>query len=141
MFTAEDAEVVKKTLARIDEQDKWNDVFSTKLIELLDNIDGIKGEIRERARRVEQNLTTAQDRLMAACELAEAAERKRIDAAMYFQNVVKWTVCASALSWIAVAWIVWFTFRLVLPVWTPCVATAVFVLAGILVIRRSSCEA
>jgi hypothetical protein len=53
MFTPEDAEVVKKTLARIDEQDRWNDVFSTKLIELLDNIDGLKKEIRERMRRVE----------------------------------------------------------------------------------------
>jgi len=34
----EDAELVKKTLTRIDEQDKWNDVFSTKLIELLDTV-------------------------------------------------------------------------------------------------------
>ena len=37
MFAPEDAEVVAKTIARIDEQDKWNDVFSTKLIELLDS--------------------------------------------------------------------------------------------------------
>lgn len=53
IFSASDPELVKKTLARIDEQDKWNDVFSTKLIELLDNIDGLKKDIRERMRRVE----------------------------------------------------------------------------------------
>jgi hypothetical protein len=52
-FGPEDAELVKKTLTRMDEQDKWNDVFSTKLIELLDNIDILKKEIRERMRRVE----------------------------------------------------------------------------------------
>jgi hypothetical protein len=45
-FGPEDAELVKKTLTRMDEQDKWNDVFSTKLIELLDNIDILKKEIR-----------------------------------------------------------------------------------------------
>jgi len=48
-----DSAFVKLALERVDEQDKWNDVFSTKLIELLDNIDTVKSELRKRMRAIE----------------------------------------------------------------------------------------
>jgi hypothetical protein len=48
-----DSELVEKTLARIADQDTWNDVLSTKLIELVDNIDGLQRDLRERMRRIE----------------------------------------------------------------------------------------
>src|ERR1035437_2436840 len=59
VFSPNDPELVKQTLARIDQQDTWNDVFSTKLIELLDNIDLLKSEIRERMRIAESVPHTA----------------------------------------------------------------------------------
>lgn len=53
LFAPKDSEFVKLALNRIDEQDQWNDVFSTKLIELLDNIDAIRGDLRSRMRTIE----------------------------------------------------------------------------------------
>ena len=41
LLSPNDTELVEKTLARLTEQDTWNDVFSTKLIELLDKIDQV----------------------------------------------------------------------------------------------------
>ena len=41
LLSPNDPELVEKTLARLTEQDTWNDVFSTKLIELLDKIDQV----------------------------------------------------------------------------------------------------
>jgi len=35
-------ELVEKTLTRIAEQDTWNGVFATKLIEVLDHIDDLR---------------------------------------------------------------------------------------------------
>lgn len=53
LLSPNDPELVEKTLTRIAEQDTWNDVFSTKLIELLDNIDVLKTEHRQKLRAVE----------------------------------------------------------------------------------------
>ena len=78
-FTPDDTEVVKKTLSRIDEQDKWNDVFSTKLIELLDNIDGLKKEIRERMRRVE-SIKFAESVLLDEAARTEVLNTKVLEA-------------------------------------------------------------
>ena len=71
LVSPNDPELVEKTLARINEQDKWNDVFSKKLIELLDNIDHLKAEIRERMRLAEVNGNTA----CASLERAEHAHK------------------------------------------------------------------
>ncbi|HTF66509.1 MAG TPA: hypothetical protein VK638_27875 [Edaphobacter sp.] len=57
-----------KTLSRLAEQDTWNDVFSTKLIELLDKSDQLKREIRESMRRADTRITQAE-----AVSQAEAA--------------------------------------------------------------------
>jgi hypothetical protein len=297
----DDAEVVKKTLARIDEQDKWNDVFSTKLIELLDNIDGLKKEIRERMRRVEKiklvesilldeaartealnaklsetekaleylrleflkardqyqgaeslrkeaneiiaegasryreargladdashayknaeeigrssadaykesglqlhlsfqrfeeagkslaesaaSLSSASQRLERAEHTQAEASKKSIEAkglldqsivqlslarateeraagdfraarqdlvssqqrltsaSEFFRKATNWVIYASVLSWTAVVWMVWFTFRPILHVWEPCITTALLVFAGILVLRGVKREA
>lgn len=59
LFSPNDPELVAKTLTRLSEQDTWNDVFSTKLIELLDKIDLIKSEIRERLRRADERIEKA----------------------------------------------------------------------------------
>jgi hypothetical protein len=47
-----DHDFIKKTLARMDEQDRSNGVFSTKLFAVLDNTDSIKSEVRARPRQI-----------------------------------------------------------------------------------------
>lgn len=75
IFSPSDPELVKRTLTRIDEQDTWNDVFSTKLIELLDNIDGLKKDIRERMRRIE-SVTIAESMLLDEAARTETLNTK-----------------------------------------------------------------
>ena len=82
IFKPNDPELVEKTLARLNEQNKWNDVFSTKLIDLLDNIDKIKSEARESLREVTERLqktelvTQAESLLLdKAKEFGEASQR------------------------------------------------------------------
>jgi chromosome segregation ATPase len=74
-FKPNDPEVVKLTLCRLDEQDNWNDVFSTKLIELLDKIDAIKREIRERMRKADERIQKAESATQAESLLLEEAEK------------------------------------------------------------------
>jgi hypothetical protein len=42
-----DQELVAKAAGLRDEQDKWNDLFATKLIELLDKIDAIRSQVKD----------------------------------------------------------------------------------------------
>jgi len=72
LLSPNDPELVEKTLARIAEQDTWNDVFSTKLIELLDNIDLLKTEHRQKLRAVE----AAAQNASASFEQAEGAHKR-----------------------------------------------------------------
>ncbi|MGB7768033.1 MAG: hypothetical protein WBN22_04165 [Verrucomicrobiia bacterium] len=171
-----DPELVEKTLARIAEQDIWNDVFSTKLIDVLDNVDGLKSELRKRMRSVEQsgieakqsleqsashlaracsveekatrdlqstrqNLLASQQNLNAAQELATVAQGKHVAAAEIFQKTVRWAVTAVALSWIVLVWTAWASFRSVAPIWTPCIATTVIMLAVALLTTGARHEA
>ena len=53
IVTHEDAALAKKPPVRAAEQEAWIEVDSTKLIDLLDDIDGLKYEIHERMRRIE----------------------------------------------------------------------------------------
>ena len=80
LFSPNDPELIEKTLARLGEQDTWNDVFSTKLIDLLDNIDRIKSEVRQGSRTAEQlgadarkSLDDSEARLKHACDVEENA--------------------------------------------------------------------
>ncbi|MGA8728540.1 MAG: hypothetical protein WB608_07295 [Terracidiphilus sp.] len=73
LLSPSDPELVEKTLARINEQDTWNDVFSTKLIELLDKVDQIKSEIRQRLRDADKRIQRAESVTQAESILREKA--------------------------------------------------------------------
>lgn len=73
LLSPNDPELVEKTLARLNEQDTWNDVFSTKLIELLDKIDQIKSEIRQRLRDADKRIQRAEFVTQAESLLREKA--------------------------------------------------------------------
>jgi hypothetical protein len=63
-----DPQVISLVNERLSEQDKWNDVFSTKLIELLDNNDAIRSEIRRRLDQITAASRSQQDLIRAAEE-------------------------------------------------------------------------
>lgn len=46
-----DAELVKRASGLRDEQDRWNDLFATKLIEVLDKIDAVRAEVKADSQR------------------------------------------------------------------------------------------
>lgn len=73
LLSPSDPELVEKTLARLNEQDTWNDVFSTKLIEILDKIDQIKAEIRQRLRDADKRIQRAESVTQAESILREKA--------------------------------------------------------------------
>lgn len=86
IFKPSDPDLVEKTLARLNEQDTWNDVFSTKLIELLDKIDQIKSEIRQRLRDADKRIQRAESVTQAESILREKAAQfgdasRRLEAA------------------------------------------------------------
>jgi len=59
LLSPNDPELVEKTLLRLEEQDHWNDVFSTKLIELLDTNEALKKSAREATKALEEAKTLA----------------------------------------------------------------------------------
>ncbi len=75
IFSPSDPELVEKTLSRLAEQDTWNDVFSTKLIELLDKIDQVKHEIRERMRKADERIKKAESVVQAESRLLDEAAK------------------------------------------------------------------
>jgi DNA repair ATPase RecN len=79
-----DPQLIEVVQTRLDEQDRWNDVFSTKLIELLDKNDAIRSEIKKRLIQIE-NACRCQE------ELTRAADEHRLIASEY-------QAVASALS-------------------------------------------
>jgi hypothetical protein len=121
LLSPNDPELIEKTLARIDEQDKWNDVFSTKLIELLDNMDLVKSELRERMRSVE----AANDAASATMERAELA----------WKATLRWSLIAIALCWIPTIWLAWLVLRPELPLYAAVVGSALLLVPIILIPR------
>jgi chromosome segregation ATPase len=75
VLSPNDPELVHKTLTRLDEQDRWNDVFSTKLIELLDKQDGMRSDLRHKLTSAAAELHTATEKLARAEELAANAKQ------------------------------------------------------------------
>ena len=73
LFSPSDPELVDKTLARLAEQDTWNDVFSTKLIEILDNIDRLKAETHQSSRTNEQRGADAKRSFVESATLLKDA--------------------------------------------------------------------
>jgi len=88
-FSRSDPELVEKTLSRLAEQDKWNDVFSTKLIEVLDKIDQVKSEIRERMRKADDRIKKAE-----SVEQAEALLLDETAKAEEFANKLAMAECS-----------------------------------------------
>ena len=146
LLSPNDPALVEKTLARINEQDRWNDLFSTKLIELLDNGDLMKSEIRERMRTIESVTQTANQSILEAKgllnqaigQLATAraletdAERKHLNAVLLCRAVVRNSAFAVAASWIATIWMAWFTLRPTAPLWAACAISIVLLVAAVL---------
>jgi hypothetical protein len=89
LLSPNDPELVEKTLARIAKQDTWNDVFSTKLIELLDNIDLLKSEIRAKMRTLESVTQTASTSL----EHAETAHKQAAQSTVEAKRLLDQSTC------------------------------------------------
>lgn len=75
LLSPNDPELVQKTLTRIDEQDRWNDVFSTKLIELLDKQDGMRSDLRNKLTNAAAELRATTEKLARAEGLAANAKQ------------------------------------------------------------------
>jgi hypothetical protein len=60
ILSPNDPELVEKTLSRLVQQDQWNDVFSTVLLEMLEGNDSLKAEIRKSLREAKGELNRAQ---------------------------------------------------------------------------------
>lgn len=73
ILSPNDPELVEKTLSRLEQQDQWNDVFSTVLLEMLDGSDSLKTEIRCSLRNVESRLLRAEAVTQAESVLKEKA--------------------------------------------------------------------
>lgn len=101
VLSPNDPELVEKTLARIDEQDQWNDLFSTKLIELLDGLDGFKADARKRMLRIEEINEAAETRNREAVQEYIAASKSAVRASRI-------AVLATGASWVAVVVFVMF---------------------------------
>jgi chromosome segregation ATPase len=63
-----DKQVISLVHERLTEQDGWNDLFSTKLIELLDKTDAIRSEIRKRLDQISAASRAQQEVIRAAEE-------------------------------------------------------------------------
>ncbi len=75
IVTPEDAALAKKPPARVAEVEEWKDADSTKLVDLLEEIDGLKYEIHERMRRIEA-VKQARSVLLEDAVRTEALNRK-----------------------------------------------------------------
>lgn len=129
IMSPNDPALVEKTLTRLEEQDTWNDVFSTKLIELLDNVDAIKTETRAKLRSLEEIATQAQS------ELASSKNATRLA-----RLSVPIIIVSLGLSWIGTTWSLWIALR-PLPIWIPgsvSVCISILCLTLVLKLRRAS---
>jgi hypothetical protein len=79
-----DPQLVRTTLARLGEQDRWNDVFSTKLIELLDKHDNLRSEYRQMLSKATSDLEAAKSDGTKAKELLDSAIIRYNDAEKRF---------------------------------------------------------
>ena len=96
------------------------------------------------ARTAEQtaaaDLLSARQELTTAYQFAAVAAQRRLDSVEFFQKAARWTVFATALSWVAMVWMAWFAFRDKLPIWTPGVAMVLIVVAAVFIAKRGTNE-
>jgi hypothetical protein len=98
VLSPNDPELVEKTLKRLEEQDLWNDLFSTKLIEVLDALDDIKSASKSKVSSVELESTDLARRTLLAARLA---------------------IFACNLSLAVAVWAIWFSLRPAVPFLVP----------------------
>ena len=120
-----DPEVVRRFEGHVNEQDMWNDLFSTKLIEVLDKIDDIRTDAQTSLRRGESALASAK-------ELTDAAHDRLHAMVLVFAIMVVMIGCA----WLATTWALWLAFHEVVPNWIPALISAVIVAGATVVVLR-----
>ena len=133
-FPSKHPEILEITLARVAEQDTWNDVFTNRLIQLVEKVEAVESEIREGLRTAQ---TSASDGVAAAqrAELAQnAASERALEANRSFdssENILKKTILylifAVAFSWIATVWMACLVLSTAAPVWLACAASLLVV--------------
>ena len=69
------------------------------------------------------DLYSARQELTTAYQFASVAAQRRLDAAEFFQKAARLTVIATAFSWVAMVWAVWFALRTIVPRWAPGLGT------------------
>jgi hypothetical protein len=88
VFRKKDPGLAVRLQQRAEQQDQWNDVFSTKLIELLDKVDAIRSETFKRLRRAEE-LTIAEAALYEASTEHQRLAQGYKQAALSFQSATE----------------------------------------------------
>jgi hypothetical protein len=153
-----DNEQLRLTVERLDQQDVWNDVFSTKLIEVLDKIDGVRSSVRASLDETEtargdaaQKLndleslmrsyadgiravqTRADDEKRRLNEMAGVAFRSNSDV----RRVIGILVGVFGVLAIGVVLSLWFASRgtILVPQWAPMIAIVLVILATGLSVR------
>jgi len=99
MYT--DEELTKRASGIREEQDRWNDLFATKLIEVLDKIDGIRGEVRADLTSVKRMLPGLEELELSISRSkreADAIERLRKMQEGHFEEQRQLTESLKALS-------------------------------------------
>jgi hypothetical protein len=87
------------------------------------------------------DLTSARQELTTAYQFAAVAAQRRLDASEFFRKAASWTIFATALSWIVMAWTAWFSLRTIVPIWGPCAATVLIVVVALAAGKASRREA
>ena len=98
-----------------------------------------QAQVKEEAATAD--LVSARQELTTAYQFASVAAQRRQDASEFFRKAAGWTVFATAISWIAMVWAAWFSFRATIPIWGPGVASVLLLLAASAIGRRGKREA
>lgn len=158
--SAKDTEQHRLTLERLDKQDVWNDVFSTKLIEVLDKIDGIRTSVRtslDQADTMRVDATRQLDELDSSVR-SYADEMRAVQSSINDVNrrlkkaeavsgsfptlrrALGVLACVSGLLGIGTVWSLWIASRTTVLEWIPIVVTGLIVVATALFVRSTSRE-
>lgn len=132
VFSPNDPELVQKTLERLHQQDRWNDLFSTKLIEILDKNDALGSELRQKLGEVTATLNQAKNTLSQTRELNTKTK------SFCLRSIQVTTSTAGALM-LGVLWLA-FAERSIPSVWVPALGSMIIaaVLATIILLTRAS---
>jgi hypothetical protein len=122
-----DPELVRLFGQHVKEQEGWNDLFSTKLIEVLDKIDELRSEARATLRKGESALMQAQEELQEVTRRSTAVSR-----------MIGYALAIAACSWLITLCALWFAFRDVVPLWVAAVGGVAVIVVAIMGFRGLS---